>query len=102
MVSVRRLCSEWVRLPPSESSFSPVSGKLVLWKPLGHCFAGICFQWHNVWVLVTVPVNWIIMTVTLKLTEEKWLLDLYGQDYADYRKRVNRCIPWPPRKASRE
>ena len=37
--------------------------------------------------------------VTLKLTEEKWLLDLYGQDYADYRKRVNRCIPWPPRKA---
>ena len=30
-------------------------------------------------------------------TEE--LLDLYGQDYADYMKRVNRCIPWPPRKA---
>ncbi len=31
-------------------------------------------------------------TNTLKLTEEKWLLDLYGQDYADYRKRVNRCM----------
>lgn len=31
-------------------------------------------------------------------TEEKWLFNLYKQDYADYLKRVNRCIPWPPRK----
>ena len=60
-------------------------------------FAGICLQWHNGWALLTVPVNWVILTVTLKLTEEKWLLGLYGQDYADYRKRVNRCIPRPPR-----
>ena len=59
-------------------------------------FAGICLQWHNVCALVTIPVNWALLTVTLKLTEEKWLLDLYGQDYADYLKRVNRCIPWPP------
>ena len=59
-------------------------------------FAGICFQWRNVWTLLTIPVNWVILTVALKLTEEKWLLDLYGQDYADYMKRVNRCIPWPP------
>ena len=35
---------------------------------------------------------------TLKLTEEKWLLSLYKQEYADYLKRVNRCIPWLPRK----
>ena len=62
-------------------------------------FAGICLQWHNVWALMTVPVNWVVLTVALKLTEEKWLLDLYGQDYADYMKRVNRCIPRPPRKA---
>ena len=62
-------------------------------------FAGICFQWHNAWALLTIPVNWVILTVSLKLTEEKWLLNLYRQDYADYTKRVNRCIPWPPRKA---
>ena len=59
-------------------------------------FAGFCLQWHNVCALVTIPVNWALLTVTLKLTEEKWLLDLYGQDYADYMKQVNRCIPWPP------
>ena len=62
-------------------------------------FAGICLQWHNTWSLLTIPINWVILTVALKLTEEKWLLNLYGQDYADYMKQVNRCIPWPPRKA---
>ena len=62
-------------------------------------FAGICLQWHNAWGLLTIPVNWVILTAALKRTEEKWLLNLYGQDYADYMKRVNRCIPWPPRKA---
>ena len=62
-------------------------------------FAGICLQWHNAWALLTIPVNWMILTVALKFTEEKWLLDLYKQDYADYLKRVNRCIPCPPRKA---
>ena len=59
-------------------------------------FAGICLQRHNLWALLTIPVNWALLTVMLKLTEEKWLLDLCGQDYADYRKQVNRCIPWPP------
>jgi len=26
-------------------------------------------------------------------TEEKWLKDLYGKEYIDYCKEVNRCIP---------
>jgi protein-S-isoprenylcysteine O-methyltransferase Ste14 len=34
------------------------------------------------------------MTVVLKNTEEKWLLDLYGKEYEEYKKRVNRCIPF--------
>ena len=57
-------------------------------------FAGITMMWHNAWTLLTIPVNWAIMTVALKRTEEKWLLELYGQAYSDYLKRVNRCIPW--------
>ena len=39
-----------------------------------------------------------IMTIFLKNTEEKWLSELYGQEYLDYCKRVNRCIPWSPKK----
>ena len=38
------------------------------------------------------------MTIFLKNTEEKWLSELYGQEYLDYCKKVNRCIPWFPKK----
>ncbi len=61
---------------------------------------GISMMWVNALVLVSVPINWLIMTVSLKNTEEKWLLNLYGEEYADYKKRVNRCIPWFPKKNS--
>lgn len=37
---------------------------------------------------------WCFMTVLMKGTEEKWLLKLYGTEYSNYCKRVNRCIPW--------
>jgi len=59
---------------------------------------GISLMWANATLLAVIPLNWLIMTISLQRTEEKWLLDLYGQDYANYKKRVNRCIPWPPKK----
>ncbi len=59
---------------------------------------GISLMWANAWVLITSFINWLIMTVALKNTEEKWLLDLYGDEYAAYKKRVNRCIPWFPKR----
>jgi hypothetical protein len=34
------------------------------------------------------------MIIVLKKTEEKWLYKMYGEEYLDYCKRVNRCIPW--------
>lgn len=50
-------------------------------------------------ILLFVPVAcWGYMTVFLKNTEEKWLKELYGQEYLSYCQRVNRCIPWFPRK----
>ena len=35
----------------------------------------------------------IRFTVRVNEQEEKWLRELYGQEYEDYCKRVNRCIP---------
>lgn len=55
---------------------------------------GIRLMWVNIWVLITPFINWLIMTIALKKTEEKWLLDLYGEEYMKYLRRVNRCIPW--------
>jgi protein-S-isoprenylcysteine O-methyltransferase Ste14 len=60
--------------------------------------SGVSLMWHNAALLVTIPINWGIMTVTLKNTEEKWLLNLYGQEYRDYCKQVNRCLPMIPKK----
>ena len=40
---------------------------------------------------------WIFMTVLMKCTEEKWLKNLYGREYEEYCRRVNRCIPWIPK-----
>ncbi len=59
-------------------------------------FAGIALMWHNACMLVLPAINWIIMTIALINSEEKWLLDLYGADYEAYKIKVNRCIPWKP------
>ena len=59
---------------------------------------GILLMWHNVWMLILPVIDWVIMTVALINTEEKWLTDLYGSEYEEYKRKVNRCIPWPPKK----
>ena len=60
------------------------------------CTGAVCIS--NNLVLFFIPVIcWIYMTIFLKLTEEKWLTGLYGQEYIDYCKKVNRCIPWFPK-----
>ena len=55
---------------------------------------GLILMFHNAWLLIIPVINWGIMTVVLMNTEEKWLLDLYKTEYEDYKKRVNRCIPF--------
>lgn len=37
---------------------------------------------------------WIFMTLLMINTEEKWLEAAYGKQYTEYKKKVNRCIPW--------
>ena len=58
---------------------------------MGVSFAFCC---HPL-IFITVPIQWLVMTLTLKLTEEKWLANLYGAEYLEYKKRVNRLIPNP-------
>ena len=65
-------------------------------------FSGVTLLWHNVLVIPMIFVNWLLMTVVLKRTEERWLLDLYGEQYAAYMRAVNRCVPWVPRRMARK
>jgi len=55
---------------------------------------GALFAANNLWLLILPVVFWIFMTLLMKNTEEKWLKNLYGPQYVDYCKKVNRCIPW--------
>ncbi|TWP07888.1 isoprenylcysteine carboxylmethyltransferase family protein [TM7 phylum sp. oral taxon 351] len=41
---------------------------------------------------------WLYLTILMKHTEEKWLTKLYGVPYIEYCKKVNRCLPWFPKK----
>ena len=59
---------------------------------------GASLMWHNIFLVPIVVINWIIMSIALMNTEEKWLEGLYGEEYLLYKKRVNRCIPWFPKK----
>ncbi|MBR5637502.1 MAG: hypothetical protein IKW81_11295 [Pseudobutyrivibrio sp.] len=49
-------------------------------------------------IIVLGIVDWLILTLVLKNTEEKWLFEVYGEEYMIYKNRVNRCIPWFPKK----
>lgn len=55
---------------------------------------GVILIFGNAWLLILPPIFWLLMTVLLKATEEKLLRRVFGQEYEDYCKRVNRCIPW--------
>lgn len=52
----------------------------------------MCF-WHNLWLVLIIPVQWLVLTLVLCHTEEKWLYDLYGDEYEKYCRKVNRLIP---------
>ena len=54
---------------------------------------GVLLMHGNLLLLVIPPVCWAYMSVFLMLTEERWLLRLYGTEYAAYCKKVNRCLP---------
>ena len=52
----------------------------------------------NLWLLTLPVLYWLFLTLLMKRTEEKWLKNLYGAEYEEYCRKVNRCIPWFPRK----
>lgn len=57
------------------------------------CGIGSILTMHNVWLLLLIPIQWVILTVVIRNTEEKWLYELHGEAYKDYCTRVNRWIP---------
>lgn len=59
---------------------------------------GVLFLAENIWLLLLPLLFWAILTFLMMETEEKWLKEKFGQEYINYCKRVNRCIPWKRKK----
>ena len=62
---------------------------------------GVILLIGNAWFFPLPLFYWLFMTVLMKATEERWLKNLYGQEYEDYCQRVNRCWPWRPKEENR-
>jgi protein-S-isoprenylcysteine O-methyltransferase Ste14 len=58
-----------------------------------YAVTGVILILNNILLFVLPVIYWIILTIAMIKTEEKWLTDLYGKDYLDYSKKVNRFIP---------
>ena len=69
-----------------------------IYTAIAMALTGIVFLLTNFWLLILPVLFWLDITLFMKFTEEKWLLGLYGDEYREYCKKVNRCIPWFPRK----
>ncbi|MEE1155219.1 MAG: isoprenylcysteine carboxylmethyltransferase family protein [Acutalibacteraceae bacterium] len=60
---------------------------------LSACTGVVCIT-NNVVLFIVPVICWAFISIVLKLSEEKWLKNLYGDEYVKYCTRVNRCIPW--------
>ena len=69
-----------------------------IYSAFSFVFTGILIMENNVFLLILPIFFWIYLTVLLKLTEEKWLLEKFGEEYVSYCICVNRIIPWFPKK----
>ncbi len=55
---------------------------------------GVLLIYGNILLLFLPFLYWGFLTVLMRNTEEKWLIELYGEEYEEYCRNVNRCIPW--------
>lgn len=58
---------------------------------------GILLVAGNAWFFILPFYYWWLLTVLIKRTEEKWLQNMYSNEYIEYCKKVNRCCPWIPK-----
>lgn len=49
---------------------------------------------QNIYLLILPVIFWILLSIALKKTEEKWLLDKFGDEYVNYCRVTNRFIPF--------
>ena len=59
-----------------------------------HICAGLIFIFQNLYLLILVVIFWVILSLSMANTEEKWLNEKFGNEYEEYCRNVNRFIPF--------
>lgn len=54
---------------------------------------GLILISNNYYLLILPILYYLFLTVLMILTEEKWLKEVFGSEYKEYKKKVNRIIP---------
>lgn len=63
-------------------------------------FTGALLFAANYLLLLLPILFWAMLTLLMKQTEEKWLIRRFGEEYALYCRKVNRVLPWFPKRKS--
>lgn len=58
-----------------------------------YAVTGAILIFDNLFLIFLPVIFWLILTVVIKNTEEKWLIEWYGDYYLIYSRKVNRFIP---------
>lgn len=53
---------------------------------------GAAFVLDNAWILILVPVTWLVLDRVVIAGEERYLADKYGKAYDEYRRQVRRWL----------
>lgn len=59
-----------------------------------YAVTGLTFISNNLFLLILPVIYWLILTVVMVKTEEKWLYDKFGESYAVYSRKVSRFVPF--------
>jgi protein-S-isoprenylcysteine O-methyltransferase Ste14 len=57
-----------------------------------YAVTGLTFISNNLYLLILPVIYWLILTVVMIKTEEKWLYDKFSESYAEYSTNVSRFV----------
>lgn len=68
-----------------------------LYSAYSFLFSGILLLMNNLFLTIVPFIFWLLLSVIVR-KEEAMLEKAFGPEYLAYKSRVNRCIPWSPKK----
>ena len=63
-----------------------------IYSAFPHLFIGLILLMNNIYLLILPILFWIFLTVLMILTEEKKLVNEFGEAYINYAKKTDRVI----------